>query len=150
MVIPKFNNKFIIRDFKSDDYEDIIDLWNLTNLGNPLRGDDKQTIEESIRLGGSLLVTEDNNTGKICGTSWMTYDGRRMHLHHFGILPDYQGLGLAETLLKESLARVKRNGHQVKLEVHKSNERAIKLYKKHGFESLGDYEIYIIRDISKI
>jgi len=80
----------------------------------------------------------------------MTFDGRRIHLHHFGILPEYQGKGLANILMRASLKFVKSKGYQVKLEVHQSNSKAINLYKNSGFEYLGDYDIYIIRDISKV
>lgn len=114
------------------------------------RGDNKQTIEDSIQIGGTLLILEEKSSGKVCGTSWMTFDGRRIFLHHFGILPEYQGKGLSNILMKASLKFVKTKGYQVKLEVHKSNFKAISLYKKSGFEYLGDYDIYIIRDISKI
>jgi ribosomal-protein-alanine N-acetyltransferase len=119
-------------------------------MGNPVRGDDARTIMDSISLGGSFLVLEEKRSGRICGTSWMTFDGRRIHLHHFGILPDYQGKGLANKLLAESMRIAKTMDYQVKLEVHSSNLKAINLYKKFGFTRLGDYDVYIIRDISKI
>jgi ribosomal protein S18 acetylase RimI-like enzyme len=80
----------------------------------------------------------------------MTYDGRRIMLHHFGILPEYQRKGLSKMLLKESLKFVSEKGSQVKLEVHSGNLKAINLYKKFGFALLGDYNVYIIRDISKL
>lgn len=119
-------------------------------MGIPQRGDDAGMIMDSISVGGTMLILEEKRSGKVCGTSWMTFDGRRVHLHHFGILPDYQGKGLANILLEESLKFVKAMGYQVKLEVHNSNIKAINLYKKFGFEYLGDYEVYIIRDITKI
>jgi len=144
------NKNFLIRSYRETDYEEIIKFWDETELGRPERGDDKAAIEETIRLGGSLLVMEEKTTGKVTGTSWLTYDGRRVFLHHFGILPAFQGRGLASDLLRESLAFVRRNGHQVKLEVHSSNYKAVSLYKKFGFEPLGDYNVYIIRDISKL
>ena len=53
-------------------------------------------------------------------------------------------------LLRESLRFVKEKGYQVKLEVHRTNKKAVQLYKKAGFEYLGDYDIYIIRDIQSI
>ena len=80
----------------------------------------------------------------------MTTDGRRTLLHHFGILPEFQGQGLSKVLLKESLRFVKSTGNQVKLEVHSTNHKAINLYKKFGFVHLGEYNVFIIRDISKI
>jgi ribosomal protein S18 acetylase RimI-like enzyme len=145
-----YSENFQIREYRDTDYEEIIKFWDETELGRPERGDNRATIEETIRLGGILLVMEEKTTGKFAGTSWLTYDGRRVFLHHFGILPAFQGRGLANSLLRESLAFVRQNGHQVKLEVHTSNYKAINLYKKFGFEPLGDYEVYILRDISKL
>ncbi len=128
-----------------------MELWTATGLSRPERGDDEAAIERSIALGGAMLVMCDgNNGGNIIGTSWMTFDGRRIHLHHFGITPSYQGRGLSQLLVKESLTFVKEKGYQVKLEVHRTNEAAVQLYKKAGFEYLGDYDIYIIRDVQSI
>ena len=110
----------------------------------------RSTIAVSINLGGCLLVMEKRSSGRICGTSWLTFDGRRLLLHHFAILPECQGKGLSKSLLKETLDVVREKGHQVKLEVHNTNHKAISLYKKFGFEHLGDYNVFIIRDISKM
>jgi ribosomal-protein-alanine N-acetyltransferase len=144
------NKDFFVRDYLDGDFEQIAYLWDLADMGNTKRGDNDKTIEQSIRIGGAMLILEEKGTGKICGTSWMTFDGRRMHLHHFGILPEYQGKGLSNILMAAALKFVKTRGYQVKLEVHKSNIKAINLYKKSGFEYLGDYDVYIIRDIAKI
>jgi len=144
------NNKFIIREYRNGDFDGIRHLWDLADMGNPMRGDDEATIEETIRLGGSLLIMEKCDTREIAGTSWMTYDGRRINLHHFGILPQFQGQGLAKLLMDESLKLVRKKGCQVKLEVHISNLKAVSLYKKAGFTRLGDYDVYIIRDIREL
>jgi [ribosomal protein S18]-alanine N-acetyltransferase len=144
------HNNFIIRQYRKGDFKGVSQLWIQTDMGDPKRGDDERIIQNSLRIGGALLVMEEKGNGKICGTSWMTFDGRRIHLHHFGILPEYQGKGLAKPLLTESLKFVKKKGHQVKLEVHKTNLKAINLYKKAGFKYLGDYDVYIIRDLEKL
>jgi ribosomal protein S18 acetylase RimI-like enzyme len=52
--------------------------------------------------------------------------------------------------MHESLKIAKELGLQVKMEVHVGNERAIHFYKKCGFKRLGDYDVYIIRDLSTI
>jgi ribosomal protein S18 acetylase RimI-like enzyme len=145
-----FNENFRIRNYTDSDYNELVSFWDTTDLGHPERGDNKTTIEETIKVGGALLIMEEKSTGRLTGTSWLTYDGRRIFLHHFGILPEFQGRGLANALLRESLSFVKGKGLQVKLEVHSSNYKAIKLYKKFGFEHLGDYDVFIIRDISKL
>ncbi|MFZ2286901.1 MAG: GNAT family N-acetyltransferase [Bacteroidales bacterium] len=140
-----------VRPYSEGDFPGIMELWTATGLSRPERGDDEATVERSIALGGALLVMCDGNkSGNIIGTSWMTFDGRRIHLHHFGITPSYQGKGLAKPLLRESLKFVKEKGCQVKLEVHRTNDTAMRLYKNYGFEYLGDYDIFIIRDVQSI
>jgi ribosomal protein S18 acetylase RimI-like enzyme len=143
-------NDLIIRDYQDADYDEIVKLWSLTDMGNPARGDSRETVKRTLQMGGKLLVMKSKSTGKICGTSWMTYDGRRILLHHFGILPDFQGKGLSKILLGESLKFVKSKDTQVKLEVHSDNSRAIELYRKFGFKLLGDFNVYIIRDVSNL
>jgi ribosomal protein S18 acetylase RimI-like enzyme len=138
-----------IRDYHDDDYTGLCSLWEVTGMGRPDRGDDNKTISDSISLGGKLLIMSDS-VNRIVGSSWMTFDGRRIHLHHFAILPSHQGKGLSKPLLAESLRFVKEKGCQVKLEVHQANTKAIDLYKKAGFKYLGDYDIYIIRDLNSI
>jgi len=96
------------------------------------------------------VMYDPDDDDRITGTSWITFDGRRLHLHHFGITPAHQGRKLSALLLKESLRTVKEKGYQVKLEVHRTNETAVRIYKKAGFEYLGDYDVYIIRDIQSI
>lgn len=140
-----------VRLYRRGDFPGIMEVWSVTGLSRPERGDDEATIERSIAIGGTMLVMYDpDDADRITGTSWLTFDGRRLHLHHFGIVPGHQGKGLSALLLKESLRAVKEKGYQVKLEVHRTNETAVSIYKKAGFEYLGDYDVYIIRDIQSI
>jgi len=141
---------YFIRNYADSDYPEMIRLWEMLGLGGAHRGDDEHVIERTIQMGGQLLLLVDQDSNAIIGTSWLTVDGRRTYLHHFGIHADYQGKGLSDDLLEESLKLAKAIGMQVKLEVHKDNVKALGLYKKTGFRYLGDYLVFIIRDISKI
>jgi ribosomal protein S18 acetylase RimI-like enzyme len=136
--------KITIRDYRPGDYPAIAQLWSETGLGGPQRGDNQQIIEQSIAMGGKMLVAVLDNVSLV-GTSWMTFDGRRIHLHHFGISPACQRKGLGRQLALASIAFAKEKGYQVKLEVHQTNTAAIELYKGLGFQYLGDYDVYIIR-----
>ena len=136
-----------IRDYKPEDFEQVDRLWKDTGMGGDERGDDNKIIEQTLKLGGRLIILEDTSSGDIIGTSWLTTDGRRIFLHHFGIRPEHQGKGYSKKLLKESLEFAKSTGKQIKLEVHRTqNLRAINLYRKYGFKYLGDYDVYIIRN----
>lgn len=142
--------QFIVRDYTNDDFEKLSQLWKETGLGGSQRGDNAQIIDESMKIGGKLILIENIETKEIIGSSWMTFDGRRIHLHHIGVLPTYQNKGFGKLLTKESLKFAKEKGYQIKLEVHQTNKKAIKIYKKLGFTFLGDYDVYIVRDLNSI
>ncbi len=140
------DTRFTIRDYRPTDYRGVLTLWQATGLGGAHRGDNDRVIANTLELGGKLLVIEDTESQEIVGTSWMTFDGRRINLHHFGVKPHLQHTGLGKKLAKASLAFAKHLGYQIKLEVHQDNTNAIALYTKLGFTYLGDYDVYIIRD----
>ena len=138
----------IIRDYREEDFPAVDRLWNDTGMGGAVRGDDREAIRRTLSQGGRLIIMADPATGEVIGTSWLTGDGRRTYLHHFAIRPDRQGAGLAHQLLKASLDHARATGLQIKLEVHRTNEKAAALYEKAGFNRLGDYDVYIIRDLN--
>ncbi|MCD4731438.1 MAG: GNAT family N-acetyltransferase [Bacteroidales bacterium] len=142
--------KPIIREYRAQDYAEVERLWEETGMGSSIRRDDKQTIEMTLKMGGKLFILEEPSTAEVIGTSWLTNDGRRIYLHHFGILPAFQGKGLSKYLLKSSMDYARSTGLQIKIEVHQTNTRAIKLYSKAGFKYLGDYNVYLIRDYQNI
>lgn len=141
---------YFVRVYKPGDYESVLKVWEPTGLGNAFRGDNAATIEKTIQMEGCFFVLVKKESKEIIGTSWISNDGRRLYLHHFGILPEYQGKGLSKPLLKKSLEFAREKNMQIKLEVHQDNEIALELYKKHGFRYLGDYHVYIIRNIQEI
>jgi ribosomal protein S18 acetylase RimI-like enzyme len=139
-----------IRDYKADDYAEIEQMWENLDLASKVRADNANVISKTLEQGGKFLVMELRETKEIIGTSWISNDGRRLYLHHFGIKLEYQGNGLSKILLEKTLMYAKEMKMQIKLEVHKSNYRAKKLYEKYSFQYLGDYLVYIIRDTSNL
>jgi [ribosomal protein S18]-alanine N-acetyltransferase len=139
---------YITRDFRPEDYDGVTQLWNETGLGGSFRGDTPQVVGQTLSRGGKLIIAESVGDKQILGTSWLTVDGRRAYLHHFGVREEFRGCGIAKTLLTESLIYSREKGLQVKLEVHSNNKAAINLYQKYGFQYLGDYKVFIIRKYS--
>jgi len=141
---------FLVRDYWAADYPHVADIWERTGISTPGRGDTAEVIENTLRRNGRLLVLVDKASDIVIGTSWLTNDGRRLYMHHFAIDPKFQGAGLSKRLLRESLKIAKEIGLQIKLEVARDNERAIHFYERAGFKPLGEYDVYIIRDLSEI
>jgi ribosomal protein S18 acetylase RimI-like enzyme len=135
----------VIRDYRKGDFEGLQKLWNDTGMGDEEREDTEEAVERCNQMGGRLLVMENPDTGEVIGSSWMTWDGRRMYLHHFGVLPEMQNRGFGTMLAEESLKWILGQGRQVKLEVHKQNHPARHLYEKMGFFRFTDYEILMRR-----
>ncbi len=134
-----------VREFKEEDYQDVLHIWNKTDMGGEHRGDNLDVIEDTINFGGKMFILEDDDHG-IIGTSWITNDQRRLYLHHFGILPEFQGKGYSHILMEKSMEFAMDEGLQIKLEVGCNNHTAKNLYKKYGFKYLGDYDVYIVRN----
>lgn len=139
-----------IRDYWAADYPHVADIWERTGLNTPGRGDTAEVIENTLRREGRLLVLVDKASDTVVGTSWLTNDGRRLYLHHFAVDPKFQGAGYSKPLLRETLRVAREIGLQIKLEAHRDNARAIHFYEKAGFQPLGDYDVYIIRDLGSI
>ncbi len=142
------NSDFYFRDYQKGDYKDVMNLWVQLNLGRKERGDNESVILQTIKLGGKFILLCSDN--EIIGTCWLTTDGRRLFLHHFGIKENFQGQGLAHKLLDEAFKYANDLNLQVKLEVRRTNEKAIDLYKNSGFKYLGDYDVYILRDVENL
>ncbi len=139
----------IIRDYRPSDFSQVETLWKETGIYTVERGDTDEIIHRCNYHGGKFLVMEEDSTGLIAGTSWMTYDGRRIHLHHFAIRPSLQAKGLGRILALESLKFSHELDCPVKLEVHQENLPAINLYKSLGFNIFEDYDVFMILDPGK-
>ncbi len=136
----------IIRDYRQSDFPQVEVLWKETCIYTEERGETDTIIQRCNSHGGKFLVMEDPATSLIVGTSWLTFDGRRVLLHHFAIKPSSQGKGLGQSLALESLKFARELDCPMKLEVHQDNQPAISLYKSLGFLAFEDYNIFMILD----
>lgn len=136
-----------IIDFQPEYFDKLNSFWEDSGLGGNHRGDSLELVMSTLHNSARLILMIDM-TNDIIGTSWLTNDSRRTYIHHFGIRKDYRNSGLGGVLLNHCLNIAKLIGLQVKLEVHKDNLPAQKLYRKYGFQDLGDYQVLIMRNIS--
>jgi ribosomal protein S18 acetylase RimI-like enzyme len=136
-----------LRDFTEADFDSLGRLWAATGVGNPARGDTLDSIRRTLASGGRLLVLDDG--GEVVGSCWLTDDARRLYVHHMAVAPALQGQGLGARLLEKAIDIAADKGLQMKLEVHHDNARAIALYKRLGFDFIGDYEVMLRRAVGR-
>jgi ribosomal protein S18 acetylase RimI-like enzyme len=133
----------IMREYREGDFPELEQLWRETGVFRPERGDTSDTIIQCIRQGGTLLVLEDEVQKRIVGSSWLTWDGRRVHMQYFAVRPSRQGNGYGRQLAQASIDFARSLEAPIKLEVHHNNIQAIQLYENMGFKVLHGYEVYI-------
>ena len=94
----------ILRDYQPEDFPQVEQLWKETGVFRPERGDSSETILRCNRQGGKLLILEEETEQRIIGTSWLTWDGRRVHLQYFSVLLSHQGHGYGRKLAQASMS----------------------------------------------
>lgn len=81
------------------------------------------------------------NETKIIGYVIARYYARKIHIGNIAIIPTYRRMGLAQRLLDHVFQKC--NDYNVAfLEVRESNQSAVKLYQKIGFNKLGIHRSY--------
>lgn len=141
------DNMHIIDTVTQEIYEKVAELWQLTGVGNPARGDSLQVVQNTIKTGGKLLTGWNGNS--LLAVCWLTSDARRLYVHHFAVHPTYEGLGYGQELMDMAIQYAKEMNQQMKLEVHIDNIRAEHLYEKKGFKKLDGYQVYINRETQR-
>ena len=115
----------------------INDLDEITKLEKELFKLDawkKQEYENELNNPVSKLFVEKENDEIVAyGGLWYLYEDA--DITTIGVNSKYQGQGYGQKMLDYMLDFALKNGvHKVHLEVRVSNQKAINLYKKNGFE----------------
>ncbi len=85
-----------------------------------------------------LAVLEAEGLEALAGYADMTCILGEANIDSIAVVPEARGRGLGEALLSHMIDRATGQGcYLMMLEVRRSNEAAISLYKKHGFEEIG-------------
>ena len=124
------------REFRIDDYDVAVALWNRVEGLDVAEGDDRETIGRFLQrnLGLSRIAAEGT---EIIGAVLCGHDGRRGYIYHLAIDPKYHGRGLGRRLIDECLAGLKRAGlERANILVAKDNPRGLEFWRRCGWEDL--------------
>jgi ribosomal protein S18 acetylase RimI-like enzyme len=147
-----------VRDLAWGDFSGWVDLYysryeeigRNPDLGVYLRPARPSVAEEASLFGtvmkavadGEMVAAVAEEGGAVVGTCTVQRKGRHLEDRHVGVLavavyPDARGRGIGDALLAQALERCRGVFEIVELTVVSINERAIRLYRKHGFEVAG-------------
>jgi ribosomal protein S18 acetylase RimI-like enzyme len=96
-----------------------------------------ETVQD--RLNSMSVFVAVNDSGEVVGTiGCAAAEGGEGHLRGMAVLPDWQGSGVAEQLLKRAESELQEKGcNRVTLDTTAPLERAVSFYKKNGYMATG-------------
>lgn len=108
-----------------------------------------QLCKKLLLLGVVIAAySQDDIVGALCGYSNNKEEGKA-YISVLGVLPEYQGKSIAKSLIQKFIAHcTDEHMKSIVLYTHKTNEKAIALYKKSGFAEIesdreGDIKFYL-------
>ncbi|MEP7015108.1 MAG: GNAT family N-acetyltransferase [Verrucomicrobiota bacterium] len=130
------SGKIEIREFGIEDYDAALELWKRTDGLEICEGDESESIAQFLahNSGLSRVATD---AAKIIGVALCGHDGRRGHIYHLAVDPDYRGQGLGKRLVDECLAGLRRSGlKRAIIMVADDNPGGLEFWKCAGWEEI--------------
>lgn len=122
----------IVRELKVEDLEEIVNIENSLYIDRWTKEAYLRDLENDIAYNYVL-----EHDGVIIGYYgfWILFDN--IDITKVSIRKEFQGMGLSKILLEDLFNRIQNlDVCSITLEVRVSNEKAINLYKKFGFETI--------------
>jgi ribosomal protein S18 acetylase RimI-like enzyme len=96
-----------------------------------------ETIQQ--RLASMCIFVAINTDGDVLGTiGCAVVDGQEGHLRGMAVLPEWQGRGIAEQLLRAAEAEItSRKCSRITLDTTEPLLRAMRFYERHGYRASG-------------
>ena len=130
---------FRIEKMNIEDYDEIITLWKNTD-GVGLRGNDdsKGSIKKFLSKNPDTCFVAKNDDA-IIGTIMAGNDGRRGHIYHLMVKPEYRKEGIGRKLLEKAEEGLRKEGiTKAFLVVFKENNIGNSFWEEAGYKTRED------------
>lgn len=102
-----------IREFKMDDFDQLVKLWISAKIPFKPKGRDKYNkIKKELKNNNSIFLIAEVE-GKIIGSVFGTHDGRKGWINRLAIAHDFQRKGIAKKLCKDIEKRFYKAGIEI-------------------------------------
>jgi len=99
-------------------------------------------LEKQMSADNCIFLAAADYDGAVMGYIGMMFVLDEGYISNVAVSPDYRRRGIADALISALIERAKETLSFVTLEVRESNNPAINLYAKHGFEVVGNRKSY--------
>lgn len=128
-----------IRVMTINDYDGIYNLWiNTPGMGLNSTDDSREGIEKYLNRNPSTSFVAVCD-GAIVGAIMAGHDGRRGHIHHTVVLPEYRNRGIGKKLVDCAMYALDKEGiKKVMLVAFKNNDLGNDFWESIGFTGRDD------------
>ncbi|MDO5396519.1 MAG: GNAT family N-acetyltransferase [bacterium] len=142
-----------IRKMKSDDYDNVYNLWlSCAGMGLNNIDDTKDGIDRFLKRNpDTCFIAEYEN--KVVGVIMVGNDGRRGYIYHTSVKSEYRNQGIGSKLVDTAINALKNQGiNKVALVVFTKNESGNAFWEKQGFTQRNDliYRNKALTDMTRI
>lgn len=125
----------LIRQFNTEDYSNVISLWDSANLPVRPKGRDSfKKLNEQIISGNTILLIAELNK-RIVGTILGTHDGRKGWINRLAVDAEFHRKNIAKRLVSELENWFEENGLEVfACVIDSENTISMELFKKIGYQ----------------
>ena len=123
-----------IRPMTIEDYDQVRSVWERTEGMRIDESDSRSSIERYLKRNPGFSQVAEAET-KIVGAILFGHDGRRAHINHLAVLPEYRRRGIGRAIVQRCLEKIAEEGiNYVYLGVFEINSDGIGFWKSLGWQ----------------
>ncbi|MBS3740509.1 MAG: GNAT family N-acetyltransferase [Candidatus Cloacimonetes bacterium] len=137
--------------FRSDNYDELINLWQKAELPYKPKGRDSfSNISNQIKQKNCEIIFAKLSK-KIIGSILVSHDGRKGWINRLAVLPEFRRHGLAQKLIKEAENWLEQAGIKIfACLIEGGNKNSMRLIEKAGYKNFAGMQYYTKRKFPEI
>lgn len=133
----------LIREFRIEDYDSVISLWDKAELPYRSKGrDSRHKINLEIERGNAIFLVAEAD-GRVVGSVLGTHDGRKGWINRLAVDAEFQRQGIGRKLVAEVESRLAELGIEViACLIEERNVTSRRVFERLGYEKYSDVTYY--------
>ena len=133
--------QYIIRPFKLEDKNSVVELWKVCRLTRPWNNPEKD-IERKLSVQSEMFLVLEIQ-GSIIGSVMAAYDGHRGVINYLAVHPGYQKKGYGKILMTHVERELLNRGcPKINLLVRSDNLNVKRFYKSLHYDEQDDVKVF--------